>query len=326
MSRRFLRIISYFLVVVMIVTTVNVLGASYMAKAGELQVLEADNLQEVDFKALDISDVPDDCLYSFKISDVPDSLKILAVGNSLSYNTLFYVYDIAESLGIKDVVIGNLYIGSCSVKRHWKNAKGDKAAYEYHKNVAGVWNVKKSVRISEALCDEDWDYVMLSQYSGHAGVAKTYKPLKKLVNYVKNRVDDDTKIIWNMMWAYQGDYKSKRFGVYNYSQKTMYKKIVKATKKKVLNNNDVNRNIAMIIPSGTVIQNARKSSYGDTFTKDGRHMTRGGCYCLGVHLVSKLMGIKPSLIKYRPKKVSRRMRKVAIRAARKTIKTPYKVS
>jgi len=326
-------------VVVMIVTTVNVLGASHMAKAGELQVLETDNLQKVDFKTLDISDVPDDGLYSFKISDVPDeglcsfeisdvpdSLKILAVGNSLSYNTLFYVYDIAESLGIKDVVIGNLYIGSCSVKRHWKNAKGDKAAYEYHKNVDGSWSVKKSVRISEALCDEDWDYVMLSQYSGHAGVAKTYKPLKKLVNYVKNRVDDDTKIIWNMMWAYQGDYKSKRFGVYNYSQKTMYKKIVKATKKKVLNNSDVNRNIAMIIPSGTVIQNARKSSYGDTFTKDGRHMTRGGCYCLGVHLVSKLMGIKPSLIKYRPKKVSRRMRKVAIRATRKALKSPYKVS
>ena len=237
-------------------------------------------------------------------------LKILAVGNSLSYDTLYYVYDIAQSLGVSDVTVGNLYIGSCSIKRHWNNAKHDKNAYEYHKNTDGSWSVKDKVSISKALADEDWDYIMLSQYSGHAGVPKTYKNLSKLIKYIKNRTGENTNIIWNVMWAYQSDYKSSRFAIYDYSQTKMYKKIVRATKKKIRNNKGIN----MIIPSGTVIQNARTSSYGDNFTKDGRHMTKLGRYMLGVNLVSKILDVKPSLVEYRPKGISLKKRRVTIKA------------
>jgi len=262
-------------------------------------------------------------------NDEKKTFKILAVGNSLSFDTLFYVYDFAKELGYEDVVVGNLYIGSCSIKRHWNNAKRNRGAYEYKKKYMdysernnGKWEVSKGVSIEKGLLDEDWDYVMLSQYSADNGRVKSYKYLNKLVKYVKNRVGDNTKIIWNMIWAFQGDYNHERFAYYNYNQKTMYKKIVRATKKKVIKNAD----ISTIIPSATVIQNARNSKYGDHFTKDGRHLTRKGRYMTGLGLVCRLTGCKVTDIKYRPKKISKRFRRVANKVVKKALDKPMETT
>ena len=48
-------------------------------------------------------------------------IKLLAIGNSFSVDALQYFYQIASSLGIERIEIGNLYIGSCSLERHLKN-------------------------------------------------------------------------------------------------------------------------------------------------------------------------------------------------------------
>ena len=255
-------------------------------------------------------------------SEIPKKLKILAVGNSLSYNTLFYVYDIAKKLGVEDVVVGNLYIGSCSLKKHWNNAKKNKRAYSYHKNTDGEFKVTKKVSIKMALKDEDWDYIMLSQYSGHAGIPKTYKPLNKLIKYIRKYVNEDSKILWNMLWSYSSKYEADAFAEYNYSPKRMYKRIVKTTKLKIKNN----KRIAMIIPSGTIIQNLRKTSYGEKFTTDGRHLTNRACYAVGLNLVSRILEIKPSKIKYRPKGISKKFRRYAIKSANAAKDKPFKVT
>ena len=264
------------------------------------------------------------CNSSAKAADtkMPKQLKILAVGNSLSFNTLYYVYDMAESLGIEEVVVGNIYIGSCSIKRHWNNARSNKKAYTYFKNTNGKWKKKGRISISKALADEDWDYVMFSQYSGDAGKPETYKHLNSLLKYVRKRVDKDTKFIWNIMWAYQDDYEETRFAYYDYDQKTMYNEIIKATKKKIVNNH----RISIINPSGTAVQNARTSSFGDTFTRDGRHLTEDGRYIAGMTLTSKILGISPSKIKYRPRGVTKKMRKLAVKSVSRALSKPYKIS
>ena len=146
-----------------------------------------------------------------KSGELPEKLKILAIGNSFSSNSLYYVYEMAKELGIEDVTVGNLYIGSCSLKKHLKNALKDEKAYKYYKKTDGEWVITEDTAISEALVDEDWDYVMFLQYSGDAGKASTYKPLSGLLKYVKQRVGDNTGLIWNTVWAYQSDYKAKRF-------------------------------------------------------------------------------------------------------------------
>lgn len=217
----------------------------------------------------------------------------------------------AKELGIKDVTVGNLYIGSCSLKKHRINAKNNNKAYKYYKKSAGEWEITDNVSISEALADEDWDYVMFLQYSGDAGKTDTYKPLNSLLKYVRKRVGEDTKFIWNMVWEFQSDYKAKRFEAYNYDQSLMYKKIVYATNKKIKTNDKID----LIIPAGTAIQNARSSSFGDTFTKDGRHLTYAGRYIVGLTLLSKILEISPEDIKYCPKSILNEMREVAVKAA-----------
>ena len=242
---------------------------------------------------------------------LPKHLKILAVGNSLSYDSLYYFYGIANSLGVEDITVGNLYIGNCSLKRHWNNARKNKNAYEYSKNADGKWKVYESVSIKQALKDESWDYVMLSQYSGHAGKPETYKPLKKLIRYIKKHSGKKTKLIWNMMWAYEEDFTGKQFSNYDYDQKTTCEEIESATESVIARNKD----ISLIIPSGRTIQYLRDTSGRTDLTWDGRHLSKKGRYAVGITLASRVLRVSPAQITYCPKGVSGKMRKEAVNAA-----------
>ena len=255
-----------------------------------------------------------------------ESLKILAIGNSFAYNTLHYVSEMATELGYEDVVVGNLYIGGCSLDKHWKNARENKAVYEYGKKNGSLnnkkWRKTYNVSIEQVLSDEEWDYIVMGQYSGDSGKLKTYKNLGRLVKFVKKRVNKNTKFIWNMTWAYQGNYNKKRFAYYKYDQKFMYKKIVKVTKKKIKKN----KNFHMVIPSATVIQNARMSSYGDHLTVDGRHLNKKARYMASLGFTCALLDVKPEKVSYQPKGITKKARKIAIEAVNEAIKNPYNIT
>ena len=75
------------------------------------------------------------------------SLKVLAIGNSFSVDAMEYLWDICDSAGYDDVVLGNLYIGGCSLDTHWSNMQSGASAYEYYVNEFGYWTkTKKSIR------------------------------------------------------------------------------------------------------------------------------------------------------------------------------------
>ena len=303
----------------------NERSSVYASEDTDDNIVETDNKEVTKNASSNIyedENISTDISENDNLRDAPKSLKILAVGNSLSFNSLYYVYDIAQSLGIEEVVVGNLYIGSCSLKLHWKNAKYNKRAYKYYKNTDGEFKETNKVSIKKALNDEEWDYIMLSQYSGHTGIPKTYKSLNKLIKYIKRYTKEDSEFIWNMLWSYGSNYKANAFARYNYSSKIMYNKIIKTTKKKINNN----KRISMIIPSGTVIQNLRSTEFAGNLMTDGRHLSDKACYAVGVTLTSKILNIDPGNIKVRPKGISKKFRRYTIRSARKSIAKPYKVS
>ena len=66
-------------------------------------------------------------------------IKLLAIGNSFSVDALQYFYQIASSLGIERIEIGNLYIGSCSLERHLRNITNEVPEYTYYTNYDGTW-------------------------------------------------------------------------------------------------------------------------------------------------------------------------------------------
>jgi hypothetical protein len=60
------------------------------------------------------------------------TIKILAIGNSFSNDSLNMVYAIAKSAGI-DVVAANLNFNGCSLQTHWINASSKRPYYTYQK-------------------------------------------------------------------------------------------------------------------------------------------------------------------------------------------------
>lgn len=251
------------------------------------------------------------------------ALKILAIGNSFSADTMQHMYSIAENAGVKNIVLGNLYIGGCSLLMHADNAEHDKPAYTYHTTSTGVWKSTPNYKISTAIASENWDFISLQQVSDMSGMPNSYNSLSYLVNYLNKTKAAQTKIVWNMTWAYQADSGHPAFVNYNRDQLTMYNSIVSTVKKEVVEDNG----IEIVAPAGTAIQNARTSFIGDTLTRDGYHLSHSlGCYVAGLAFFHQLTGVSIENLTYAPGGVNENQRAVAIESAINAVKNPYEVT
>ena len=196
------------------------------------------------------------------------TLKVLAIGNSFSSDATEYLWDIAKDGGVEKIIIGNLYIGGCTLATHWSNIRANSGAYTYYKNTSGKWSSTSSATVEKALKDEEWDIVTVQQASGSSGVESTYSPLKNILEYlIENEPNAD--IYWHHTWAYQQNSTHSSFPTYGSDQTKMYDMILKALNSKV----KTQESIVGIIPSGTAVQNLRSSYIGDTITRDGYHMS-----------------------------------------------------
>ena len=255
---------------------------------------------------------------------VPETLKVLAIGNSFSDDTMEYVGKIAQSLGVKEIKLGNLYIGGCSIERHYWNAASDSAAYEYRVNDDGQWHTTPAYKISDAVKSEDWQYITFQQASGSSGMEETYEKLGDLLALVRGWASENTKFAWNMTWAYQQDSTHNEFYKYNNDQTTMYEAITSTVQKLILPRKD----ISLVIPTGTAIQNARTSVLGDTLTRDGFHLSIPcGRYVAGLTLFAAITGADVRDISYYPGAyVAEEIKKAAVEAAVNAVKTPFAVT
>ena len=67
-------------------------------------------------------------------TSIPKSIKILAIGNSFSSDATEYLWNMLDAAGIEEVVIGNLYIGGCSLDTHWSNMSSNSGAYTFYRS------------------------------------------------------------------------------------------------------------------------------------------------------------------------------------------------
>ena len=196
------------------------------------------------------------------------TLKILAIGNSFSSDATEYFWDIAKNGGVETIIVGNLYIGGCTLATHWANINSSSGAYTYYKNTSGKWTSRASTSVQYALQEEEWDIVTVQQASGSSGIENTYSPLAKILNFLVTN-EPNAEIYWHMTWAYQQNSTHSSFPNYGSNQMKMYEMILKALNSKV----KTQESIVGIIPSGTAVQNLRSSYIGDTITRDGYHMS-----------------------------------------------------
>ena len=128
-------------------------------------------------------------------------MQILAIGNSFSQDATRYLHRLARAAGEKLTVV-NLYIGGCSLERHFRNMHSEERAYELQINGerSGFF-----VSLKEALLNRAWDVVTLQQASHYSPKYESYQPyLGELSAYVKKLCPGAKQVI-HQTWAYEAD-------------------------------------------------------------------------------------------------------------------------
>ncbi len=194
--------------------------------------------------------------------------RILAIGNSFSEDATARLSALCRAGG-KEAEIVNLYIGGCSLERHWTNLQTGEKAYRLDLNGVGQ---TEPVSLKDVLSSEKWDIVTLQQVSGQSGIKASFLPfLDQLDNYLRKNIPGVQRWI-HETWAYETDSSHPDFEKYNKSQTEMYEAIKESYSWAAA------RIGARIIPCGDVIQSLRGkkpfdySHGGMSLCRDGFHI------------------------------------------------------
>ncbi|MBO5415065.1 MAG: DUF4886 domain-containing protein [Clostridia bacterium] len=126
-------------------------------------------------------------------------MKILSIGNSFSQDAQRYLHGIAKADGTKLKSV-NLYIGGCSLRRHYINMLDNNADYDFEFNgeKTGI-----KVSIAQALASDEWDFVTLQQQSAQSTRYETFSPYLEALADTVRKYAPHAKIVMHQTWAYE---------------------------------------------------------------------------------------------------------------------------
>lgn len=226
--------------------------------------------------------------------------RVLAIGNSFSADAVEeHLWQLAAEAG-DTLVIGNAYIGGCTLDRHLKNLEDKSSAYSYRKITDGTLKSTENMTLQDIIADEPWNVISLQQASPLSGKKDSYVALPRLISLVKkNMPNKDAEIVWHNTWAYAEDFKSDNFKHYGNDQQTMFDSIVAVTTQII-----PAAGIRRIIPSGIAVQNARVI-FGDVLCRDGFHLALPlGRYVAACTWMEFLTGKDATKLNYRPESLT----------------------
>ncbi len=218
-----------------------------------------------------------------KTSSIKTKLRILAVGNSYTMNSMEYVAQILSNMGIDNVTIYYLYHSGASLS-HWLGQydSGVDDIIAYH--ACGEQDIVREASLA-TLFESNWDIVSFQQYSVDSVDYSTYTALARLIAAVKEHcTNPDVKIAWHLTWSRWSSESGNPRGLAGYNN------IVSAVRQML---NDYTTVIDYIIPTGTAMQNARNTSLNTTheLTADnGGHASAGvGRYIIALTWIQSLV-------------------------------------
>ena len=220
---------------------------------------------------------------NYPLPSDPDTLRILAVGNSFSDDGMEYLPGLLEAAGVHNVVLGRLYIGGCSLERHCKEYSEGLRNYIYYKSEDNHWvTVTKNAALVDGLKDEPWDIITMQETSGRTGIYDTYKEwIPQLAGIIrKEALNPKATIAWHETWAYAANSEHGMFKLYDMNQMNMYSGIVDCVSRA-----STEFGIPVVIPCGDAIQIARGTRLNNEnevsatckvyqLTRDGYHLSR----------------------------------------------------
>ncbi|MGL4851094.1 MAG: DUF4886 domain-containing protein [Phocaeicola sp.] len=230
---------------------------------------------------------------------MPDTLRILGIGNSFTEDGVMFLPQLLKAAGIQNVVVAKISYGGCSLEQHADFYESQSEVYNYTKSnpLTGEWILTpKGVSMEYALRDAPWDVIVLQQSSGNSGIYSTYQPyLSQLMEQILLQSTNPNRVFaWQMTWAYSTNSTHEAFVNYKHDQLFMYHEIVSAVKAM-----RVETGIDLIIPSGVTIQSLRESHFNNPpldLTVDGYHIDLGmGRYALACTwfeaLIAPVLGV-----------------------------------
>ncbi len=217
---------------------------------------------------------------------------VLCIGNSFSQDATRYLHQVSG----EELFVRNLYIGGCSLERHYNNILGNIADYDYQKNGRCL----RKISIEEALGKRKWDYITVQQVSQDSGIIETYEPfLGEIVKFIQERCPD-AKIVLHRTWAYADTSDHGGFVNYDRDRKKMYNAIVDTT------NKIADKYGFDIIPCGDAIEAARdldefKTGAELSMNRDGFHLSFDyGRYLAALVMCKYFTGCDPTAVEYEP--------------------------
>ncbi len=250
-------------------------------------------------------------------------MNILFIGNSFSDDTMEHAAHILHSLGVKTMLLGNLYIGGCSIHRHVDNAANDRAWYEYRTNTGAGWTTQEGVSMRSALTSATWDVVAIqagtadgSRYS----CERCYDYLPILLQYIRALCPYAPKIVFNMTWVGEPWNGHPEIVAHGGDQTAIYREITRITR------NVVRPQADAVSPTGTAIQNARVMGLAP-LNRDGYHLSYGlGRYIAALTFVATATGSDITNCAWHPDDVTASQAALAVKAVQDALKTPYEAT
>ena len=187
-----------------------------------------------------------------KATDDERGTKVLMIGNSFSISLLHHLPQVAADRGI-ELDLASLYIGGCSLKRHWSNATNDAdrafRPYKFGRNRFGEY-VQRTVNVREALQMAKWDIVTIQQASHESWRPETYHPCGDSLVALIRALAPQAKIYVQETWSYTPW--DKRLAQWGIDQDQMYAKLHEAYA-------DFAKQHGLgVIPFGTAVQEWRR--------------------------------------------------------------------
>lgn len=224
------------------------------------------------------------------------TLKMLVISSSFGLNTTNFLYEAAADQGCTDITIGRLFLAECTLQTHVRNLKADSAVYRYYKkSEPGDWSTTEGYTMLQGILDEEWDIIFLQHSATGAAEPDTYTDdagnsyIDTIMGYVRTHMKNpNARFVWNMTWAFPSNSTSGLFAGLGSDQMKMYQVIVDTVNQHIVPRTD----FATIIPSGTAIQNARSSYFGDTLNRDNMHLNEQG-YIIAGYMTYAALTQKP---------------------------------
>lgn len=265
------------------------------------------------------------------------ALKVLTIGNSFSVQMVSAMPPVARDMGL-ELDICSLYIGGCTLERHWKNVcNPTNKPYKVTRNTLGTAAKACKGNIPDMLKADKWDIVTIQQGSHESWKPESYHPYGDNLVKTIRELAPQAKIVVHETWSYTPwDGRLKRWGI---DQDGMYAKLHAAY-------GDFAKQYGFeVIPTGTAVQLWRKelpvkyeeaSLGGDVvgslkFKKDeatGKvghkgdpfHMNAAGNHLQALVWTAKLFGADVTACKYAPKSIggekAELMRKIAMKVVK----------